>query len=381
MKRTETIIIGGGISGLACGNELYKAGKDFVLLTEELGGRMLTSKTHTVDYGASYITGEYKNTSLFIDKGERLRVRDLYFSIGGIFRNIFHDRKIIFSVARMTKFLSLLNDFRKRLNRLRKKSLYMEQKEALKDDPVLQNYLQESVEVFVKKYHIEYLNEVYFNPVVNSTAFVDYKHTSVFYYLGSLMPLIAKTYVADFRHTINRLTHDWKEKIILTTVSEITRFSENELLIKTSIGDYSCKNVVLALPYKEAEMIYKVPKPKHPGIQIYVFHVVGKRKVIYREKKVVFFKPEHHEITILWKQKTGSDIIFSKVANPDLEKYYESDYVVQRIHWATSVVLSDEHWISQDMGDGVFLASDYNLTGLEDAYITGVYAANRIIRN
>ena len=55
-KKYNTIIIGGGISGLACGRILADKKEDFLLLTKELGGRMRTSKSHLVDYGASYMT-------------------------------------------------------------------------------------------------------------------------------------------------------------------------------------------------------------------------------------------------------------------------------------------------------------------------------------
>ncbi|MCR4328629.1 MAG: FAD-dependent oxidoreductase [Patescibacteria group bacterium] len=380
VKEVETIIIGGGISGMACGNELHKAGKDFILLTKELGGRMLTSKTHTVDYGASYITTEYKNVMSYIDRGERLMVKDFYFFDGNDFSNIFNNKSMLLRVHKWIKFIHLLKDFSNRLNVFRKKTLLKEQKEVLKDDPVLVQYLSEKADVFLKKHGFEYLNEVYFNPVVNSTAFVEYRDVSVFHYLGSLIPLVAKTYVADFRHTNHKLTNSWKDKIHITSVHEVTKkHSRKGFTIKTSEGDYTCTNIVLALPYDKANMIFDVPKPKNSGVPVYVFHVVGRREEIYLNKKIVFFRPEHHDITILWRQKSGSDIVFSKVANPDFHKYYELDHIVKRIHWGTSVVLSDENFVKQNIEEGVILASDYNLTGLEDSYITGVYAANKIL--
>ena len=61
MDCIDTIIIGGGVSGMACGRTLHAHGKDFILLTKEMGGRMLTSQSHQINYGASYVTSDYEN--------------------------------------------------------------------------------------------------------------------------------------------------------------------------------------------------------------------------------------------------------------------------------------------------------------------------------
>ncbi|MEO5763012.1 MAG: hypothetical protein ABIR28_11940, partial [Vicinamibacteria bacterium] len=127
-----------------------------------------------------------------------------------------------------------------------------------------------------------------------------------------------------------------------------------------------------------ARGFWAVARPEH-NVPVYVIEVEGERRRLYRDRKIVFFRPREHDITILWKQVTGSDIVFSKTADPPLEDYYEHHSVIKRIHWETAIVLSGPEWVEQDLGDGLYLASDYNICGLEDAYITGVYAANRII--
>ena len=42
--KAETIIIGGGISGLACARHLHDANIPFVLIADRLGGRLALSK-------------------------------------------------------------------------------------------------------------------------------------------------------------------------------------------------------------------------------------------------------------------------------------------------------------------------------------------------
>ena len=154
--------------------------------------------------------------------------------------------------------------------------------------------------------------------------------------------------------------------------------SDNGYIIKTKDKEYRAENIVLALPYYDAIEIYDVPKPDH-NIPIYVLEVKGEKNKCCENKKVVFFHAEHHDITILWRQITGTDVIFSKVSQPDLDRYYTNYTIINSIHWETAVVLSGNEWCDQKLDEGLYLASDYNICGLEDAYITGVYAANQII--
>ena len=379
MKKYKTVIIGSGISGLACAKTLFDAGyTDFKVIGKRVGGRMLTSKSFTINYGASYITSEYKNVSRFIHKGDPLKLNEIYFIQGKKIANVFSWSTIPL-IPKFIKMAYLINEFANRLDRLRKRALEIGQKKALLEDDVLVKYTEMSAEEFVKKHKIEKLHKVFFEPVLVSTAFTT--KSNAFYYLGVLIPIIRKVWDADFMRTVLRMTKGFPEKVKKGIVTSVKKQSNGKIIIKTNKTKYEVDNVVIAVPHKQAHKFYPVPKTGK-SIAIYVLHVIGKREEIYRKKKIIFFKTSEHDITILWRQHTGSDIIFSLIKNPDLDKYYKYHYVVKKIFWNNALAMSGpaKTWASHKLEKNIWLASDYNICGLEDSFLTGVYTAKQILK-
>ncbi len=377
MKQVKNLIIGGGISGLAAGRTLADAGEPFTLLAKELGGRMLTSKSLTVDYGASYITSAYHHVGQYVDRGDPLRLRDLHFLVNGDVVSTYNAGTFLHS-AKLLQVVTVLDDFCRRMNVFRQRCLIMSQIDALALDPVLTGYTSQPASEFVTEQGIEYFDEHYFEPVLHSTVFVPTCEVNTFYYLAVLVPLVLPTFTADYRHALHRLTKGWNEQVVHSPVERLLKLKNGLYRVVTSHGQYEAQNVILALPHAAAQKIYPIPAPGKT-IGMYTLHVVGEREEPYRNKKVVFFQPKHHDITILWRQYTGSDIIFSMVPNPNLDKYYEWHYVVKRVHWPAALTLTQTDWVPQQLDANLYLASDYNICGLEDSFITGVYAARQIL--
>ncbi|MEE9525145.1 MAG: FAD/NAD(P)-binding protein [Candidatus Woesearchaeota archaeon] len=378
MKIYKAIVIGGGISGLACGNKLHKKKQDdFLLLTKDLGGRMSISKSGLVDYGASYIRQGYKNIKKYVDKIEKIKIGDCYFIGKKNFVNVYTKRNLL-ELPRLIKLYFILKDFEKRLSRLRKRAEKEKQKDILKSDKVLSSYVKKSAKQFIKENKLERLNDVYFNPVFHSTGFVGYEKANAFFYLDNLLSVTTKLFIADFRKTVPKLTKGWENKIKKQEVLKLNKIKKGLYKVSTLKHTYYANNVVIAIPYRDAKKIHRVPQPKQ-NISVYVIHIDGEREEIYKNKKVVFFKPQHHDITILWKQITGTDVIFSKILDPHLGKYYEKYKVIKKVYWDTAITLSGKKWFDQVLDDGLYLASEYNICGLEDCFIAGVYAANQII--
>jgi thioredoxin reductase len=68
----KTIIIGGGIAGLSCALRLQEVNEDFLIITDNLGGRLKYS-VKKINNGAYFVMKSYKNAGNLISRGRHTR--------------------------------------------------------------------------------------------------------------------------------------------------------------------------------------------------------------------------------------------------------------------------------------------------------------------
>ena len=378
-RKYETIIIGGGISGLSCAGRLYEAGRDFILITENLGGRIFSSKLFDVNYGAAYITDDYTHVLKYVDFNEPMKIKDFFFFDGKKFRNLF-DLYNLHHIPAIIRLLIKLMIFRRHIIRYRKKAPHISIKESFETDSLLIKYWKMPAKKFIKKHGFEKIDRLYVNLIASATAFVGSEKLNTFCYLSILFPLLRKTRVINFKNTIQKLTSGYEDKIISGSVYKVQKFSTAFFSVKSSVGNFFAQNIVFAAPHQALSGVYDLPKP-HIQKQAYVFHIAGLRKKKYRSMKAILFGAEHHHIFMLWRQKNGEDIIYSKTPELDLALYYESYEIVKKINWNPGMIIPKDEFVEQKIDENMYLASDYNLSLLEDSFLTGLYAANQIIKS
>jgi len=129
-KKFETIIVGAGISGLACARFLQEADRDFLIISENIGGRILTSLDEKVNYGAYFVCSDYRHVLQFAKIKSRIKLRDF----------CFHEKEktyvlleptLIKYLGQFIKILRLLYKFRKTFRNFRKNSETISQKNAI----------------------------------------------------------------------------------------------------------------------------------------------------------------------------------------------------------------------------------------------------------
>jgi hypothetical protein len=137
--------------------------------------------------------------------------------------------------------------------------------------------------------------------------------------------------------------------------------------------------VVLAAPYHNLSALYPVPGP---GLiaPATILYARGERRPAYQGKNFLMMRPERTGLALVWRQRGGSDLIFSLRPRPDLGSVYQRAQVDASVSWKTAVVLSGGDWAPLVLEPGLYLASDHNLCGLEDSFLTGLCAARHVLR-
>jgi len=376
----DTLIIGGGISGLSCARRLSDASRDFLLVTDRLGGRMHHSRDGSMNFGASYVTEDYRHVAPYVGRGLPFKLREVHCLNRGKTTTLFHWRNLAF--ARPTlRLIRRLRELRRTLDAFRNDAEHVPQKDLLAKYPLIGNYAGQPARELVEELRLGPLHDNYFKLAFRGTCFGDPLEANALFYLAVLFPVVVKTWVADFTNTYDLLTAGYREKIRIDRVTALKRVGRGAWEIRTAADRvHRAANVVIAAPYHNARRLYPVPQP-YRCTAATVLYVRGRRKPPLAGKRFVLAPPNPTGVILAWQQRDGADQVFSLHGEPDLAGIYDAPEVLQSVSWKTAMVVSNADWAPLVLEPNLYLAGDYNLCGLEDAFLTGLCAANQIVRS
>jgi hypothetical protein len=193
------------------------------------------------------------------------------------------------------------------------------------------------------------------------------------------MATSGSAYFADFTQLVAKLTKGFKDKICLEKVTSLEELPEKNIFhVKTATHSYHAKNVVISTPARNTKVFYDKAPSAVKNSPIHVFHVEGKRRKIYKPGKSLVFKPGS-DVECFFALKKNFDILYTPVREPDFDRYYPQYTLVDKLSWKTGTQLSSHEWRPLQMKENLFTIGDYNICGLEDSFLTGLFAANKII--
>jgi len=190
------------------------------------------------------------------------------------------------------------------------------------------------------------------------------------------------TYGADLSRTIDRLASGFHARILTDRVVAVEHLADGATTVATAGREFKTRNVVIATPAHNTRLF--CPEIDHSvdhrllEIPMVTLHVQGLRRSEYKPGKIVYLG-HGAAITSLLPLGPGFDVLHARTMDPDLSPYYEHHEIKGRVGWKTAVQLATSGWRPLAPRPGLFTIGDYNICGLEDSYITGLFAANRII--
>ena len=372
--RYETVIVGGGIAGLACARRLHDSQRSFLLITENVGGRIRTSADGTVNLGAYYVRHDYDHVNQFVDRGRRIKRRQiLRGDPNGSFTR--WDVPLLLHPIQAVRFVRFMREFRRHYEVFKQHCVVMSQAEAIRSDPLLRDLYHESAPRFIRRHRIEDIARSYLAPAVQGTAFTSVDRLTAFTLLVGVLPLIIPMF--EYAPRLDRLTAGFEDALFFDSVTAVNATTSGYSIQTLNSSAFSADNVVVATPTGVSASLLDLGRVKSP-IGVHMFLVTGDLRRPWAQATYVLF-PDGDRTFAIARQTGGSTLFCSITDDPDFGRYFTAWDIVEHHHWNPAFHLEGDALLECEQAPGLYLIGDHNVCTLEDSYIAGVYAANRIL--
>lgn len=370
----DTIIIGGGISGLACARHLCDRGRQFLLITENIGGRIRPSAAGRVNLGAYYVRSDYRHVNRFVERGRPInRLGVARHDHNGSYD--YWNHRLLLHLPQAGRFLNVLHEFRRRYEIFKDHCLTTSQAEALRADPLLWRLYREPAGRFIRRHRVEAIATHYLAPAVHGTAFTSVNRLTAFSLLLLALPALDPIYEFTFR--FDRLLAGFEDSVRFDTVTAVTPTAVGYSVRTRSGGTFRADHVVVATPIQVSARLLGLSDLKRP-VGAHSFLVRGRLRRPWAQATINLF-PEDDPTLAIARQEDGSTLFCSVLEQPDFARFFTSWEVVEHQHWQPAFHFEGEALLECEQKPDLYLIGDHNICSLEDAYLTGMYAGNRII--
>jgi hypothetical protein len=371
----DAVIVGGGFAGLACARHLQEHGRlAFVLVTREITERTSESPGGEVCYGTLHVNEGYTHCLPYLELGRRVSLQDFYFQ-GAPLEWLPSPLK-----ANELTAILLLKAYAFRVlrcyRRFKMRAKAISQKEALESDPFLLKLYRTPAAEFVRKRGLDALAARLLGPLVRFNTSLDLDSVSAFIMLGCAGPAFLKTY--EFRLRRDRLLSGLEGNIHRGEVTSVRREGKEWIVSSADGSSYCTRNVVLAIPLDAAMGLVRIQEQGNSAVEAYMVHLRGKPRPRYDQGRYVILSPEKDGISII-RGEEGNFLVYSRRLPLALDEYFEAYHIIRTKLWKPALFLGT-NLVESDRGEGLMVIGDINFPGLEDSFISGIYAANRLLK-
>lgn len=370
----EVLIIGAGVAGLGCAQRLQVSGIPFRIITKDIGGRIQESQNHQVNYGAYYVTADYTHIKPMIQLGRTITPYAFEFHHLG---RDYPLPSISFwkYLPQFLRLRSLLKTFRKHLTQFRLDSTHTEQADLITQNPYLRSLFFQSASDFIRQHKLSALFKDYIEEPLYATSFVAVNEMQAFDLLWLAQPLIVQTNQYSFYPST--ISQDIQKAITFDTVTALTKQPHDWLIQLQSGQTHSATYVVCAVPTPVMQQLLHTTDGRRP-VNAYMHHVSGQLKPTWNKRRYNVFEVKSNIIAITT-ESDQTHLVYTRQPYHQLNELFTDHTVIATKEWIPAFNCLGTTMIKQDRGAGLYVAGEHNICTLEDAYITGIYAANQII--
>lgn len=334
----------------------------------------MTSEDGRVNYGPIFISDDCAHILPYMKKGRRIRP----------FRTLFHKWHKTYSLYHFFRYplqffllFQIINRFKQDYFLFKKECEKLSQKEALKHFPFLWKLHHESAASFANQSHIKGVIDGFLGEVGYLCTFTPLSTLNAFELMHLIMHLFIPIY--EFTFLKEKLIHGFEDRIFIDSVFKITR-QDDIYRIRTRHGrDYFARHVVCAAPFSAAAKLLNLKVARDPA-PMHIFHLKGDLRRPWRDGCLTLFD-SRSKIVALLPQADGTFLFYSIIKHPSFEHYFKDYSLIAHQYWNPAFSLSRGHLLDVEQGPNLYMIGDHNIIGMEDSFITGIYAANQILNS
>ena len=400
----KTIIVGAGAAGMNAALELQKAGEPYLVITDDVGGRIHNDEDLHMNYGAVFFFGSYHH---MLDPEKNI-IQPTVDVVPSLLQAAGNDGgkqwaaislKTLGDLPSLWRYMKWMRTtFLPHYESFKKDCETMQVSAALAKDPFMDKLYHQSAADMIRELNVEPIARDLVSMFAHACTGTPPQKLSALDYLNCVQPLTLKLPSMKLVMCLTRFDFDkagmterlgqGSGSIELDKVTAVQQLADGWQVQTEGGATRSCDNLILATPADITASLL-APVQAVPAIEVrnasvlYAYLLDAKIKEHYSHHTVHIFN-EKTPIIFIARRNDGRYEIFTEVdfeadGGVRMDEYFDEWAVVGRKHWPKALFTNPNIVTDQNPAPGLILAGDQNGLGMEPAAISGVYAANKVL--
>lgn len=376
----ETIVVGGGMAGMSCALKLKEHQKDFLLITDVLGGRVYYDKDNDMNFGAVFYMENYHNARKVLTEGAPLVAK-----LGNLMLHTTKDKyfkgsswTMVFSLPQFFKFQKFMKGFMPKYAVYKKDCETMTVEEAFRKNPEISKYYYMPAAQFISDMKIDKICDNFVSKFAYACSGASLDKLNTLDFLNMSQGVCIPIY--NFSFDPEAFTQRLGGNVQIGKVVKVSKNASDTkeiYAIETEDGQkYSCTYLVLATPAVVTQKLLDIKEIRKPT-RLCSYLVEGVLKQKYQTCDTHYFSSAF-DIIAIGKRPDGKFSVFSR-KDIDLGEYFTKNKIEKMVDWPQALFVYGDTILKQNYDQNLWIAGDHNGLGMEPAAISGIYAANQIL--
>lgn len=373
----ETIVVGGGIAGMSCARKLKENGRDVLLITEDLGGRVCYDPKLHNNFGAVFCMENYDNAFKLLDEDGPLEVPlgklMLHSSPTKAFKGM--SPTMIASVPQLLRFKSFMQKhFIPEYAAYKKDCETMPAAKALAKHPKIDRYYHMRASEIIDELGIAKAADNFISKFAYACTGSRVNELNALDFLNVTQGIVVKLF--NFTLDREKFTNFLDGRVEIASVRTAEK-GDGGWTVRTEEGKtYTAKNLVIATTGLTTQKLLGIKEIRQPTKLVsYLVKGIPNQETA---KAMAHYYSDEFDVIAIAQRPDGLFNIYSR-DEIDLGEHFSDYEIVDYRIWNEALFTYGTSVLEQDWDENCYIASDVNGLGVEPAAISGIYAANRIL--